>query len=174
MKALSYRLSTASDIPFYESLLNDTEWIHDSGFRKEDFQTKAQILNFLSAHSDKDLKGIVYDVSKNEDLGFCHFKYIGSDKYEIAGGIKKEILNKGYGVYCFVYCIDYLFNNRECKELHSVVYEYNVRSSKMNMKTGFYESGDLYYDVRKFNVHILTPTAFYDNAFTNYILSRCK
>lgn len=174
MNALLFRRSTESDIPFYESLLNDTEWIYNSGFRKEDFQSKNQIINFISTHNDKDLKGIVVNATNNEDIGFCHFKYLGSDKYEITGGIKKEILNKGYGVYCFVYCIDYLFNNRICTEIQSVVYEFNMRSKKINLKTGFTVSKSLYYDVRKFDINILTPKNFYDNLFTKYILSKCK
>jgi len=174
MGFLSFRLSTEKDIPFYESLFKDSDWILDSGFRQEDFHTKAQLLNFISKHKKEDVKGIVYDLNNNHDIGFCHFKYLENGKYEICGGIRKELLDKGYGIHSFVFCINYLFQNYDCSELHSVVYEFNNRSRKMDVKTGFVESGFLFYDTRKFFVYVLTPSAFYNCSFVNLILNRNK
>lgn len=172
MGFLSFRLSTEKDLPFYQALLNDPEWINNSGLRTEDFCTEDKILHFITKQAEEDIKGIVVKTTDKEDIGFCHFKYLGSERYDITGGIKTSLLNKGYGLYSFVYCIDYLFRNRPCKELQSIVYELNSRSKKMDLSVGFLESDSLYYDIRKFIVYVLTPDNFYNNPFTQYILKR--
>jgi len=172
MGSLSFRLSTYEDFPFYKSLLSDPVWILNSGFREEDFCTQEQLMGFISKRCEEDLKGIVVDEKKHEDIGFCHFKFLGAEKYEICGGVRANLLDKGYGVQSFVYCIDYLFKNRECQELYSIVYEANSRSRKLDLSVGFCESNYLYYDIRKFNVYKLTPDSFYKNPFTKYIINR--
>jgi RimJ/RimL family protein N-acetyltransferase len=171
MSVLLFRPSTIKDMPFYESVLRDSEWIDNSGFRKKDFSTEEQLTKFITNQCKEDFKGVVVN-ERNEYISFCHFKYLGDKKYEICGGVRKDLLDKGFGIISIVFCVDQLFKNRECEEIQSVILESNTRSRRMNTSVGFSEIGVQYYDVRKFIVHTLTPEVFYDNRFARHIAKR--
>lgn len=171
MSSLSFRSSAIEDLPFYESILSDPEWIDNSGFRMEDFCTEEQRIKFITCHNPNDLKGVVIN-EQNEYISFCHFKYLGDKRYEICGGVDKHLLNKGFGMLSIVFCIDHLFKSRNCEEVLSVILETNRRSRRINTGVGFVEVGTKYYDVRKFIVHRLTSDAFYNNRITKQIAKR--
>ncbi len=164
------RNSQASDLSFYNSMLRNDAWIHESGFSSDDFVTDQQVLEFMTPHHPLDLKGIATRCDGYQ-IGFVHFKLSRAGQVEICGGVKPKILNRGLGFLSFVFSIDFYFKTYPCDEIYSTVYQHNERSRKMHLKVGFAHTGIVTYDVRDFDVFILSRQSFYSNSFVNLILA---
>ena len=170
---LSFRPNSPDDLALYASFFRNEDWLYNSGFRRDDFQTDEQLLRFMECHHPTELKGVVYETKTGTDIGIAHFKHIGENDLELTGGIRPDLLNSGLGLLASVVALDQAFKCRSFCAIRTVIYQQNTRSARINRKMGFLKSGRvIQYDVRLFDEYILTREAFYGNDFNRNYLRR--
>lgn len=170
---LSFRPNSPDDLVLYASLFRNEDWLYNSGFQREDFQTDEQLRHFMECHHPAELKGIVYETESGRIIGIAHFKHVGENDLEFIGGVRPELLNSGLGLLGSVVALDQAFRSRTFGVMRAIIYQQNSRSARIDQKMGFRKSGRIVqYDVRLFDEYVLTREGFYGNEFNRSFLRR--
>lgn len=167
------RPTKVSDLPFYRSMMQNPDWLDNSGFSLEDFKRDDQLLRFMSPKDSFGFCGIVIDKINNNEIGFCHFVQVKNNVAECTGGLIKEIHNHGHGISAYACCInDFFLLRPQCHTIQSCIMRSNIRSLKMNLRLGFQLEGIRKYDSRLFDVLCVTREQFYNNNFVNTLFEK--
>lgn len=132
------RPTKVSDLPFYRSMMQNPDWLDNSGFSLEDFKRDDQLLRFMSPKDSFGFCGIVIDKINNNEIGFCHFVQVKNNVAECTGGLIKEIHNHGHGISAYACCINDFFFIAPTMSHNSVLYnEIKHTLFKNEFKTWF-------------------------------------
>lgn len=154
------RDSTPADVPLYAQLLRNEEWLHNSGFKRDEYADDAQIERFLTKEHPDDVRWVCFHGEKGF-VAFIHFN--ASEAYATTiGGIVPKYLNSGVGLKYYTWCDDLYFKQGIRDRLRSNVLQENLRSCKMNIGLGYELVGLKMFGELKFDVYETDRERFYN------------
>ncbi|MDR1984894.1 MAG: GNAT family N-acetyltransferase [Prevotellaceae bacterium] len=158
---LDFKHSEESDIPFYAALLRNKEWLSIGGFSYSDFETNSHIANYIKCRNKEDMKFVILLRRTSEKIAFCHFKKITDDSVEYFGGVRYDLINKGYGIHAAIQSIDYFYKTHSISRIKAVVLHTNYKSIRLDRAIGFIDICEKYINGKRYIVLELTKERFY-------------
>jgi RimJ/RimL family protein N-acetyltransferase len=171
-----FKKSDKNDIPFYAKLLRNKEWLSSGGFSRPDyFETDDDIANYIKHIHKDDMKCVVKFEETNETIAFCHFSKAKDGYIEYYGGVRYDLINKGYGVYAAICIIDYYYNSHnKISLIKANVIETNSRSLRLHEAIGFQRIGEKFINHNRYSVLELKKENFYKVLLIQRILKKCS
>jgi len=172
---LLFKSSRNEDIPFYAQLLRNADWLKMAGFSIGEFVRDEQIEKYLKCYSPFDLKQVVLLKSNFDRIGFCHFKLLKCNNYtvEYFGGLKFDLIGKGFGLYAAVLAINNYFSTYdEIKCIQAVVLKSNHFSIRLDESIGFLKIGEKIINYSYYNVYELSKTDFFKMPIVTMVLNK--
>lgn len=139
MSKLHIRNFDSTDLPFYTNCLLNQQWRLLYG-EAEEPDDLSEFINRKTQGYPYVRRYIILKYGTNEKIGFALVDFMegGFQECIFAGGVKPDLIGKGYGVKCSIIFCQYIFQH--FTSVNTIYSDYqNIFSQKILLRIGFIE-----------------------------------